>query len=143
MQEESGGALISWRLEREGQFKTQNESNRMRGIRLLEITEGVTTRDLRWALRPKGFGFGEPGSVPNAFSADLTSLHVPLQFFRNVIFHSIDDLLHRPEVLSGGRANLRSKGGHFLVDSIARCASSTEELASHHVELGKTASLRE
>lgn len=70
-------------------------------------------------------------------------MHVPLRFLRHVIFRSIYDLLHHPEVVSGGRADLRSKGGSFLVDSIARCASSTEELASQRVEVGKTASLKE
>ena len=72
-----------------------------------------------------------------------TRCNVPLRFFRHVIFRSIDDLLHHPEVVSGGRADLRGKSGRFLVDSIARGASSTEELASQRVEVGKTASLIE
>jgi hypothetical protein len=71
-------------------------------------------------------------------------MHAPLRFLRNVIFGTTDhDLLHHPEVVGGDGADLRSKNGRFLVDSITRSTGGTEEFAGQGVELGMTAGLRE
>ena len=72
----------------------------------------------------------------------MGDVYVPLRFLRDIIFRSTDDLSHHPEVVGGGRADLRSKGGRFLVNGISRCTRSTEEFASQRVELGITAGLR-
>jgi hypothetical protein len=71
-------------------------------------------------------------------------MHAPLRFLRNVIFGTTyGDLLHHPDVVGGDGADLRSKNGRFLVDSITRSTGGAEEFAGQGVELGMTAGLRE
>jgi hypothetical protein len=69
--------------------------------------------------------------------------NVPLRFLRNILLRSIDDLLHHPYVVSGGRADFRGKDRGFLIYGIARSTSSSEEFASQRIELEITAGLSE
>ena len=48
------GALTSWRPQREGQVRTQKESDQARGTHILETTEGGTSQDMERKQLSKG-----------------------------------------------------------------------------------------